>query len=189
MTIELQTGQKISLEKDYSATLSKIMMGLGWDAYNPSGASPVKKIDLDASCVLFDEQGNVVDTVYFKQLKSKDGSVIHKGDNRTGEGDGDDEQITVDLDAVPSAVKSLVFTVSSYSGHSFETINNAFCRLVDMSTHTEIARYTLSAHGAHTAQIMAKLYRHNSEWKLNAIGANGTGRTIEHLLPLMTSFL
>ena len=133
--------------------------------------------------MLFDEKNTLVDTVYFGQLKSRDGSILHTGDNRTGDGDGDDEQIVVDLDKVPATVKSLVFTVSSYTGQTFDTVENAYCRIVDNRNNNEIARYTLSAQGSHTAQIMAKLYRHNGEWKMHAIGENGRGRTIADILP------
>jgi tellurium resistance protein TerZ len=108
---------------------------------------------------------------------------VHTGDNRTGDGDGDDEQIIVALNKVPANVKALVFTVSSFTGQTFDAIDNAFCRLVDSSNNNEVARYTLSSQGSHTAQIMAKVYRHNGEWKMHAIGENGNGRTIESLLP------
>ena len=191
MAINLQKGQKISLSKESGDALSKVVMGLGWDAKKTGGGmlkgmfggGNSASIDLDASCVLFNDQNTVVDIVYFGQLKSRDGSILHTGDNRTGEGDGDDEQIIVDLDKIPETVKSLVFTVSSYTGQTFDTVENAYCRIVDNSNKNEIARYTLSAQGSHTAQIMAKLYRHNGEWKLHAIGENGTGRTIENMLP------
>lgn len=189
MTINLQKGQKISLSKESGGALSKVVMGLGWDA-KKTGVGLLKgvfggggSIDLDASCVLFDEQNKVVDTVWFRQLKSRDGSVVHTGDNLTGEGEGDDEQIIVDLDKVPASVKSLVFTVNSFTGQTFDAVENAFCRLVDNSNKKEIARYTLSSQGPHSAQIMAKLYRHGGEWKMHAIGENGNGRTIESLLP------
>jgi tellurium resistance protein TerZ len=190
MAINLQKGQKISLSKESGGALSKIVMGVGWDAKKSSvgllkgmfgGGSSA--IDLDASCVLFDEKNGVVDTVYFGQLKSRDGSIVHTGDNRTGDGDGDDEQILVDLDKIPENIKSLVFTVSSYTGQTFDTVENAYCRIIDSSNKSEVARYTLSSQGSHTAQIMAKLYRHNGEWKMHAIGENGTGRTIADLLP------
>lgn len=197
MAISLQKGQKISLAKESGDALSKVIMGLGWDSVQApaaksggflggmfgGGASSGGDIDLDASVVLFNDQNKVIDVVYFGQLKSKDGSITHTGDNRTGAGDGDDEQIIVDLSKVPETVKSLVFTVSSYTGQNFNSVQNAYCRLVDGSNQSEIARYTLSAQGTHTAQIMAKLYRHNGEWKMHAIGENGTGRTIENLLP------
>ncbi|UOA08716.1 TerD family protein [Methylobacter sp. S3L5C] len=191
MAINLQKGQKISLSKESGGALSKIVMGVGWDAKKSSvgllkgmfGGGSSSAIDLDASCVLFDEQNAVVDTVYFGQLKSRDGSIVHTGDNRTGDGDGDDEQILVDLDKIPANIKSLVFTVSSYTGQTFDTVENAYCRIVDNNDKNEVARYTLSSQGSHTAQIMAKLYRHNGEWKMHAIGENGTGRTIADLLP------
>lgn len=191
MGINLQKGQKISLSKESGGSLSKVVMGLGWDAKKSSGGGLLKgmfggggdSIDLDASCIMFDEQNKAVDTVYFGHLKSKDGSILHSGDNRTGDGDGDDEQIIVDLDKVPATVKSLVFTVSSYTGQTFNMVENAYCRIVNKSDNQEIARYTLSAQGSHTAQIMAKVYRHNGEWKMHAIGENGTGRTIDNLLP------
>ena len=192
MAINLQKGQKISLSKESGGALSKVVMGLGWDAKKSGGGllkgmfgggSSSSSIDLDASCVLFNGLNKVVDIVYFGQLKSRDGNIVHTGDNRTGDGDGDDEQIIVDLDKIPQAVKSLVFTVSSYTGQTFDTVENAYCRIVDNSNKNEIARYTLTAQGSHTAQIMAKLYRHGGEWKMHAIGENGTGRTIENLLP------
>jgi tellurium resistance protein TerZ len=197
MGISLQKGQKISLNKEAGGELSKVIMGLGWDA-KKSGGGLLKgmfggggggSIDLDASCVLFDEQKKIVDTVWFRQLKSKDGSIVHTGDNRTGAGDGDDEQIIVDLNKVPANVKALVFTVNSFTNQTFDQVENAYCRLVDSSTNKEIARYTLSAQGSHTAQIMAKLYRHEGEWKMHAIGENGHGRTIDSLMPQITANL
>lgn len=193
MTINLQKGQKISLSKEAGTTLSKIIMGLGWDAKKSGGffsfGGGSQSIDLDASCVMFDTQHKAVDTVYFGHLKSKDGSVLHTGDNLTGEGEGDDEQIIVDLSKIPENVVALVFTVNSFTGQTFDKVNNAYCRLVNSSNKQEVARYTLSAQGSHTAQIMAKLYRHDGEWKMHAIGENGTGRTIENLLPLIVKHL
>lgn len=193
MAINLQKGQKISLAKEAGGTLSKIIMGLGWDAVQSRGflgfGGGQQEIDLDASCLLFDESKNPVDVVFFRQLRSKDGSIQHTGDNRTGAGDGDDEQIVVNLDAVPALVKSLVFTVNSFTGQDFSQVQNAFCRIVDASNGKEIARYNLSVQGNHSAQIMAKVYRHNGEWKMHAIGENGTGRTFEALIPQITPLL
>lgn len=187
MAVNLQKGQKISLDKEAGTQLTKIIMGLGWDAVKTKGffgfGSKTQEIDLDASCILFDEQGRPLDTVWFRQLKSKDGSVVHTGDNRTGDGDGDDEQIVVDLTRVPSNVKSLVFTVNSFTGQNFSQIENATCRIVNASNNQEVARFNLSTLGSHNAQIMAKLYRHNDEWKMHAIGEIGNGRTFEELLP------
>jgi tellurium resistance protein TerZ len=168
-------------------------MGLGWDAVKKRsmfgfGGEPAA-IDLDASCLLFDDNNRLFDAVWFRQLCSGDGSVRHTGDNRTGDGDGDDEQIIVELDAVPSDVKALVFTVNCFTGQDFSQVENAFCRIVDKSTDKEIARYDLSIQGNHSAQIMAKVYRHNGEWKMHAIGENGRGRTFQDLLPQIQTFI
>ncbi|MGR8980447.1 MAG: TerD family protein [Gammaproteobacteria bacterium] len=197
MSINLQKGQKISLSKEAGGSLSKVIMGLGWDVKKSGGGllkgmfggGGSESIDLDASCVMFNDDNKVVDLIWFRQLKSRDGSVIHTGDNRTGEGEGDDEQIIVELNKVPANVKALVFTVNSFTSQTFENVDNAFCRMVDGSTNKEIARYTLSAQGPHTAQVMAKVYRHNDEWKMHAIGENGHGRTIESLLPQILTYL
>lgn len=179
MSINLEKGHKISLSKQ-SGGLGKVFMGLGWDV--KPGADD---IDLDASCVLLDSSKQVVDQVWFSQLESEDGSVTHSGDNLTGEGDGDDEVIHVDLNALPAHVKSLVFTVNSFTGDDFSTVANAFCRLVDGSNQTELARFALSDSGSHTGLVMAKVYRHNDEWKIHAIGEKGSGRTFDDLMPLI----
>lgn len=191
MAISLQKGQKISLEKESGQTLTKIVMGLGWDVAKKQGffGKSSDTIDLDASCVLFDADNKVVDTVWFRQLKSRDGSVTHTGDNRTGEGDGDDEQIIVELSKTPETIKSLVFTVNSFTGQTFDSVENAYCRLVNAENNSEIARFTLTSQGPHTAQIMAKVYRHNNEWKMHAIGEPATGRTIEQIIPAIKPYL
>ena len=193
MAVNLQKGQKISLDKEAGVKLTKIIMGLGWDAVKSKGffgiGGSTPDIDLDASCILFDEQGTQIDSVWFRQLKSKDGSVIHTGDNRTGDGDGDDEQNIVDLTRVPERVKSLVFTVNSFTGQNFSKIENATCRIVNAGNNKEVARFNLTTLGAHNAQIMAKIYRHGSEWKMHAIGEIGNGRTFEVLMPQITPHL
>lgn len=194
MAVNLQKGQKISLEKEAGGALSRVTMGLGWDVAKSKGffgfgGGQGQPVDLDASVVMFDESNRPVDVVWFRQLKSKDGSIVHTGDNRTGAGEGDDEQIIVDLRMVPPSVKSLVFTVNSFTGQNFSTVQNAFCRIFDTNSNKEIARYDLSVQGSHTAQIMAKLYRHNGEWKMHAIGENGNGRTFDDLMPLITPHL
>ena len=193
MAVNLQKGQKISLEKEAGGALARVTMGLGWDVAKSGGffgfGAKSQAVDLDASVVMFDEANRPVDVVWFRQLKSRDGSITHTGDNRTGAGDGDDEQIIVDLRTVPASVKSLVFTVNSFTGQNFSTVQNAFCRLFDTNSGKEIARYDLSVQGSHTAQIMAKLYRHNGEWKMHAIGENGTGRTFDELRPLIVPHL
>lgn len=181
MSVSLSKGQKISLDKEAGSGLKEVIMGLGWDAKKSGGGGFLGglfggggggDIDLDASCVLFDEKGEMVDTVWFRQLRSKDGSITHTGDNRTGAGEGDDEQIIVDLSAVPQTVKTLVFTVNSFTGQTFSQVDNAFCRIVDRKTNKEVAKYNLSVQGDHTAQVMAKLYRENGAWQMQAIGEN-----------------
>ncbi len=192
MAVNLGKGQKISLEKESGGNLTEIIMGLGWDAVKKKGLFGFggnNSIDLDASCVLFDESKQALETIWFRELKSKNGSVIHTGDNLTGEGDGDDEQIIVKLSLVPSNVKSLVFTVNSFRGQTFDEVENAYCRLVNKLDNKEVARYNLSGGGSHTAMIMAKVYRHNGEWKMHAIGEPTSGKTVKELIPAMLTQL
>jgi len=193
VSVNLAKGQRISLEKEAGGKLTKVVMGLGWDPVKKKGffgfGGGSKSVDLDASCVMFNEKGSMVDAVWFRQLKSKDGSVLHTGDNLTGEGEGDDERIVVDLTRIPSEVATLMFVVNSFTGQDFSQIENAFCRLVDESTGKEVARFDLSAQGSHTAQVMAKLYRHGDDWKMHAIGELASGRTFNDLLPAMQANL
>jgi tellurium resistance protein TerZ len=193
MSVNLTKGQKISLDKEAGGSLNRVVMGLGWDAVKSKGflgfGAKSADIDLDASCVLFDDANKPLDVVWFRQLKSRDGSVFHSGDNRTGAGDGDDEQINVALQSVPDNVRSIVFTVNSFTGQSFAQVENAYCRLVSADNGKEVARFNLSVQGQHNAQIMAKLYRHNGEWKMHAIGENGIGRTFDELLPQIAQHL
>lgn len=193
MTVSLEKGQKISLDKTAGGSLTQIKMGLGWDVAKSKGffgfGGGSETIDLDASCLMFDEQSQAVDSIWFAQLTSKDGSIRHSGDNRTGAGDGDDESITVDLNKIPANVKTLMFTVNSFQGQSFEKVENAYCRLINAQNNQEVAKFNLSCQGAHTALIAAKLYRHNGEWKMHAIGENAKGRTFHDLMPQMTAQL
>lgn len=196
MAINLVKGQKISLEKESGSSLTKVILGLGWDAAAKKGGflkgilgGGGGSIDLDASCALFDANKQPVDVVYFGQLKSRDGSIVHTGDNRTGDGDGDDEQVIVDLSRVPAQVTSLVFTVNSYQGQTFDEVANAYCRIINAANNTEIARFTLSGGGSHTALIMSKIYRHSGEWKMHAIGESTSGKTIADLMPGMQAIL
>jgi tellurium resistance protein TerZ len=196
VSVSLSKGQTVSLVKGGTGAgagggLTKVRMGLGWDAVRKRGLfrSRAQTIDLDASALLFDASGKLVDQVWFRQLTSKDGSVQHTGDNLTGDGEGDDESIRVDLAAVPAKVATLVFTVNSFTGQDFSQIENAFCRLIDESNEAEIARYDLSGSGSHTAQIMAKVSRDGSGWSMTAIGTPASGRTFHDLLPAIKSSL
>lgn len=194
MAVSLQKGQKISLDKEAGTTLTHIKMGLGWDVANTKssggflgglfgGGGGNDSIDLDASCVMFNSAKQPIDVVYFGQLQSRDGTITHSGDNRTGAGDGDDEVINVNLSAIPADVQALVFTVNSFTGQTFEKVANAYCRILNAQGNSEVARYNLSAQGSHTAMVMAKLYRHNGEWKMHAIGETANGRTFNDLMP------
>lgn len=192
MAVSLSKGQKVSLTKREGGTLTQVRMGLGWDAVKKKGffgGTRSQSIDLDASALLFDRGGSLIDQVWFQQLRSKDGSVQHTGDNLTGAGEGDDESIRVDLSAVPASVATLVFTVNSFTGQDFYQIENAYCRLIDETTETEIARYELSGSGRHTAQIMAKVTRDGTGWSMTAMGIPASGRTFRDLLPALAGQL
>lgn len=191
MSVNLSKGQKLSLTKSSGGTLTRVRMGLGWDAAKKKGffGKRDQEIDLDASGLLFDGSGQLVDVVWFNQLGSKDGSVVHTGDNRTGAGDGDDESIVVELTRVPANVSTIVFTVNSFTGQDFSQIESAFCRLVDETDGSEIARYELTGSGTHNAQVMAKVSRDGAGWSMTAIGAPTSGRTFEQLLPAVVPYL
>ncbi|MFC8428099.1 TerD family protein [Streptomyces sp. NPDC057253] len=194
MSINLNKGQQVSLQKADGNALTTVRMGLGWQAAPRKGflakLTGGGEIDLDASAVLF-AGGEPVDVVFFQHLTSNDGSVRHTGDNLTGGAGtgGDDESILVDLTRVPAHVDQIVFTVNSFTGQTFAEVQNAFCRLVDETTGTELARYTLTGGGRHTAQIMAKVRRGSGGWAMQAIGEPSTGRTFQDLLPTITPYL
>ncbi len=190
MTISLAKGQQVSLAKQGGGTLTRVRMGLGWDAMKKKGLFGGLKsqtIDLDASCLIFDASSRLLDQVWFNQLRSKDGAVEHTGDNLTGAGEGDDESIIVDLQALSPTVTTLVFVVNSFTGQNFTQIENAFCRLVDASTETELARFDLTGSGTHNAQVMAKVTRGQQGWNMTAIGAIANGRTFKELLPVVAT--
>lgn len=187
MTISLSKGQRISLDKP--GGLARVRMGLGWDAAKGGFFSKAKEIDLDASCILY-SGSKIVDTVWFRQLSSKDGSIVHSGDNRTGEGDGDDESITVDLSRLPASVDGLAFTVNSFTGQSFKDVDNCHCRLVDEAGGgKELCSFSLADKGAHQGVLMAVLKRESSGWSFKAVGEPGTGRTFEAMLPMVATHL
>ncbi|MBA0053350.1 TerD family protein [Streptomyces sp. AJS327] len=193
MSVNLSKGQQISLTKNDGGTLTVVRMGLGWQAAPRKGLLSrltAKEIDLDASAVLFAER-EPVDVVFFQHLVSDDGSVRHTGDNLTGGAGqgGDDESILVDLLRVPTHVDQIVFTVNSFTGQTFEQVQNAFCRLVDETNGQELARYTLTGGGQHTAQIMAKVRRNGNGWEMAALGSPAAGRTFQDLMPAIAEHL
>lgn len=189
MAISLNKGQTISLAKNGSSGLSKVFMGLGWDPIQKKKGGLLASlfgggggdIDLDASVIMLDANKSAIDTVSFAQLKSKDGAIRHGGDNLTGEGDGDDEVIYVDLTQLPAAVSHLVFTVNSFRGQTFNEVENAFSRLVDETKNEELCRYTLTDQGTHTGVIMASMTKTADGWTMTAHGKPCTGRTVKDL--------
>jgi tellurium resistance protein TerD len=179
MTISLQKGQKVDLTKG-NPSLSRVMVGLGWDTNKYDGGY---QFDLDAAAFLVGENGKVVsdsDFVFFNNLKHSSESVIHMGDNLTGEGEGDDEQIKVILSKVPQNISKIAFTVTIYEaetrGQNFGQISNAFIRLCNEETGEEIIRYDLGEDfSVETAVVVGELYRYGAEWKFNAIGSGFHG--------------
>ena len=173
MGVVLAKGGNVSLTKE-APNLTKALVGLGWDVRTTTGAG----FDLDASALLVGANGKVLSDahfVFYNNLASPDGSVTHTGDNRTGEGDGDDEAIVLDLAAVPADVERIVFPVSIYDAparqQSFGQVRNAFIRVVDQSDGNELARYDLSEDAStETAMIFGEIYRNGAEWKFRAVG-------------------
>jgi tellurium resistance protein TerD len=173
MSVSLSKGGNVSLTKQVPG-LSAVLVGLGWDARTTSGAD----FDLDASALLVDTASKVLSDqhfVFFNNLVSPDGSVEHTGDNLTGEGEGDDESIKINLAAVPAEVDKVVFTVSIYEaearGQSFGQVRNAYIRVLDQNGGAEIARYDLSEDAStETAMIFGEVYRNAAEWKFRAVG-------------------
>jgi tellurium resistance protein TerZ len=191
--VSLTKGQTVSLVKKGGGGLSKVRLGLGWDAGSRKtmfGGTKQRAVDLDASCLMYGADGKLLDNVWFRQLRSKDGSVQHTGDDRRGGVEGDAESIRVDLTQVPAAVQTLVFVVNSYSGENFSQIQRAHCRVVDeTSGDAELVRYDLTETGNHTASVMAKVARASAGWVFTAIGATGSGKTIRDMEPLVRPHL
>lgn len=191
MSVSLQKGQKVNLSKD-NAGLSKIMIGLGWDEVQRKKrglfAPKPAEIDCDASALLL-SGGKVMrkeDLVFFGNLRHDSGAVLHMGDNLTGAGEGDDEQIAVDLSQVPSRYDRIVIVVNIYQAverrQHFGMIQNAFIRLVDCRNNNEMCRYNLTEdYSGMTAMVFGEVYRHNGEWKFNAIGQGTNDRSIGEL--------
>ncbi|MFC9893386.1 TerD family protein [Nocardia sp. NPDC127579] len=188
--VSLVKGQKVTLRKEGGAALTFVKMGLGWDPVRSRGmfGNRTVDIDLDASVIMFAD-ANPADYAYYGQLSSKDGSVRHQGDNLTGEGEGDDEMILVDLTRIPAHVTTLVFIVTSYKGHTFEQVQNAFCRLIDGTNSAELARYTLTGGMPFTAMAMAKVYRAGGDWKMQALGEGFQAKHPGEAIPQLGRFL
>lgn len=179
MSINLSKGQRIDLTKT-NPGLTKVIIGLGWDTNRYSGGND---FDLDASAFLTDENGKAVqdvDFIFYNNLKHPSGGVEHTGDNRTGEGDGDDEQIKVNFSKVPSYVHRIAITVTIHDAdnrrQNFGQVSNAFARVVNEETNQELLRFDLGEDfSVETAVVICELYRHGGEWKFNAVGSGFAG--------------
>ncbi|MDR1478263.1 MAG: TerD family protein [Planctomycetaceae bacterium] len=178
MAISLTKGQNVSLS-EAAPGLNKIKIGLGWDVRATQGSA----FDLDASAFLLNESGRVrsaADFIFYNQSKSTCGSVAYMGDNRTGEGEGDDEEILVTLNSVPADVQKIVFTVTIHegekNGQNFGQVSRAFIRIVNLDGNEEIARFDLSEDASTSiTMIFGELYRHNGAWKFRAVGQSLSG--------------
>lgn len=202
MAINLQKGQRVDLTKG-NPGLSKIMVGLGWDPVQKSGGGGLlgslfgggggANIDCDASVIMLGENGKLKsnkDVIYFGNLKSSDGSVQHSGDNLTGAGDGDDEQVMVDLSRVPAHVHKMVFVVNIYDSvkrkQHFGMIQNAFIRVVNSGNNQELIKYNLTDdYSGKTSLIVGEIYRHGGDWKFAAVG---TGTASSGLSDVVRSY-
>lgn len=175
MAVSLSKGGNVSLTKEAGPQgLFRVSVGLGWDIRTTTGVD----YDLDASALLVGANGRVLSDahfVFYNNLTSPDGSVQHRGDNRTGEGDGDDESIDIDLSAVPATVDRVVFPVSidaaAEKGQNFGQVSNAYIRVVNSDNDQELTRYDLSEDASsETAMVFGELYRRDAEWKFRAVG-------------------
>lgn len=178
MAISLNKGGNLSLSKT-DPSLNQVLIGLGWDARATDGAD----FDLDASAFLLatnDKVRGETDFIFYNQTRSPEGSVEHTGDNRTGDGDGDDEAVKINLAKVPADVQKIAITVTIHDaesrGQNFGQVQNAFIRVVNDQTNVEIVRFDLNEdYSTETAMIFGELYRHNGEWKFRAVGQGYNG--------------
>jgi tellurium resistance protein TerD len=179
MAISLQKGQKVDLTKT-NPGLKKILVGLGWDTNKYDGSND---FDLDTSIFLLGANGRASsekDFIFYNNLEGGDGSVVHLGDNLTGAGEGDDEEVQIDLSSVPASIDKIDFTVTIHDaearGQNFGQVGNAFIRIVNDETGLELIRYDLGEDfSIETAVIVGELYRQGGEWKFNAIGGGFSG--------------
>ncbi|MEO6550375.1 MAG: TerD family protein [Ferruginibacter sp.] len=200
MAINLQKGQRINLQKTNGSTLQNICVGINWGAIEKKGLFGLSKtkeaVDLDASCALYDDTKKVVDIVYFGNLKSKDGSVKHSGDDLTGDMGGDDgldnEVITVDFSRLNPAITYVAFVLNSFRGHDFGTIPFASIRIYEgtPSRVTEVFATFDIAHGTgfagHVSMVMGVFYKRNGEWKFNAIGEPTKDKKLQETVDTVT---
>lgn len=178
MSVSLSKGGNVSLSKE-APGLKEIIVGLGWDARATEGAA----FDLDASAFLLKDDGKVRgdhDFIFYNQKSSAEGSVVHQGDNQTGTGDGDDEQVALNLEKIPAEITKIAFSVTIHEAEArrqnFGMVSNAYIRVVNKADDKELAKYDLTEDASiETAMIFGEVYRHNSEWKFRAIGQGFKG--------------
>lgn len=210
-TLNLQKGQALVLTKDNGESLSNVTLGLGWTSvrtitetkkvggfFGFGGKTetitrqvPGRAIDLDASCIVLDGNKQVIDIVSFRKLSSK--GIKHLGDDRTGndkKSATDNEQIKVDLSAVDSRAKHLIFTVNSFTGESFKDVNEAYCRLLDSTTNEEKVRVTLAEKGNYTAAILCSVSKNSSgKWEIKNLSGTGNASVADRLVTLAQSLI
>ena len=179
MAVNLRKGQKVDLTKGKPG-LSKLIVGLGWDVNKYDGS---EEFDLDASAFLLGSNGRVItdaDFIYYGNQKHQSGCIESTGDNRSGAGEGDDEQLNINLSLVPASIEKIAFVVTIYDAdtrrQNFGMVNNSYIRVVDQSNNQELIRFDLGEDfSIETAIVVGELYRHNGEWKFNAVGSGFQG--------------
>ncbi len=199
MAINLQKGQRINLEKSNGSKLLNICVGVNWGAIIKKGwlgGTTKEAVDLDASCAIFDDSKNLIDVIYFGQLKSKDNSIAHSGDDLTGDLDGDDgldnEIITVDFSKLSSKIHYVAFVLNSFRGHDFGTIPFASIRIYEGTSKrvNEIfATYNIAkgeGFAGHVSMVMGLFYKRNGDWKFNAIGEPTKDKKLEETIKTVT---
>ena len=200
MAINLEKGQRISLEKSNGSKLQNVCVGINWGAIEKKGlfgfGSTKEAVDLDASCALYDDQKRLLEVVYFGNLKSKNGSVKHSGDDLTGDMGGDDgldnEIITLDFSQLDASVNYVAFVLNSFRGHDFGTIPFASIRIYEGTTkrvNEVFAKFDIangSNFAGHVSMVMGVFYKKNGEWKFNAIGEPTKDRKLEETVKTVT---
>lgn len=208
MAISLKKNEGVSLKKLSANTLTQLSFGLGWAPAGrkveekkgffgsmfseTSHSSFDEKVDLDANCTTYDANGSLIEAIWFRDLRNRDGSIIHTGDNRTGDGDGDDETINVDLSRLNAAVKTLVFSINSFSGQSFEKISGISCNIYDGVSRSKslIASYNEKITGPYTAVVVAKVQKgDDGEWTITPKSVLGRGRTYQDITSEIRSII
>ena len=183
MVISMEKKEKLLLNSVGMVGLTNLRIGFRWNIVQKKSrgffgkffADDSEGVDLEASCLMFDENKKIIDTVSFRQLMSKDGSIIHSGDNLAA--DYDDDVIRVNLSKIPVGITSLVFVISSFHGKTFNEIESISCRLINEENNKELARYKILGKTNHITQIMARIYRENGNWTMQTLGESTNART------------